>query len=253
MRENISSPTSLFRDILINLISGAAGVALGRYLEHPLISWFLLFFILSVVAVVWIWRRYARTIKLILATHPGYYYSFGHKENDLVINEAQKSFCYLGISSDSILEIFRQRVSKSTISCYRILLMKLDSPSLIKQEAFRKGYDLSVDFATIPSAIQHEIQAEAAATTTRIKGAIEVLKNMAIYKDGRLKLKLCDEFLPWWMYLIDDHTTYIGVLEKGKRGDQSPVMKLEKNSKYVGPFDAFQNNFERLWREAKDA
>jgi hypothetical protein len=46
---------------------------------------------------------------------------------------------------------------------------------------------------------------------------------------------------------------YIGILEKGKRGSESPVLVMEKNDQYVSPFDAFSNHWERLWQNAVDA
>ena len=49
---------------------------------------------------------------------------------------------------------------------------------------------------------------------------------------------------------MDERKAYIGILERGKRGSESPVMVMKKNDTYTSPFDAFKNNFERLWEKA---
>jgi len=43
----------------------------------------------------------------------------------------------------------------------------------------------------------------------------------------------------------------VGIFEKGKRGSDSPVLVIGKNEVYTSPFDAFKNNFNRMWMNAK--
>jgi hypothetical protein len=52
------------------------------------------------------------------------------------------------------------------------------------------------------------------------------------------------------MYLLDGRAVYLGILEKGKRGSDSPVLVMKKNDQFPSPFDAFANHWERLWQEA---
>ena len=37
-----------------------------------------------------------------------------------------------------------------------------------------------------------------------IKSAIKVLKNLRPYTDGKMKIRLYSNFVPWWFYMIDD-------------------------------------------------
>ena len=46
-------------------------------------------------------------------------------------------------------------------------------------------------------------------------------------------------------------TEVTGILEKGKRGIDSPVVIIGKNDLYTSPFDAFKNTFDRMWINAK--
>jgi hypothetical protein len=125
-------------------------------------------------------------IKLILSANAGYYYSFDLDENPKVWQEVKRSFCYLGISSDSILEHFRYWIDKHPIPSYRILLMEPDSESLKRQEAYQKSHDLDVNLEDLTQEAKKYIDETTAATSQRIKGAISILKNTVPYKDGRI-------------------------------------------------------------------
>ncbi len=254
MTDHFLSPKMFLRDLLVNILSGLAGGALVGIFSGKL--WLgILFFciILSVLFFFWLWKKHERIIKLIITGTAGYYYSFDLDENPKVWKEAKRSFCYLGISSDSILERFRQWIETNPVSSYRILLMKPASKSLKRQEAFQKGHDLDVKLEELPKEARKTLDEAVEATTQRINSAIAILKNSSPYKDGRMKIKVYDEFTPWWVYLIDEHKAYVGILEKGKRGSDSPVVIIEKNKKYTSPFDAFKNNWERIWQNAIDA
>jgi hypothetical protein len=251
MAEHFLSPKMFLRDLLVNFLSGLAGGALvGIFSGRIWLGIVSFCIILTVLFSFWIWKKYERMIKLILSANAGYYYSFDLDENPKVWQEAKRSFCYLGISSDSILEHFRYWIDKHPISSYRILLMKPDSESLKRQEAYQKGYDIDIKLEDLTQEAKKSIDEATAATSQRIKGAISILKNTGPYKDGRMEIKLYNEFSPWWIYLIDDRKAYVGILEKGKRGSDSPVLVIGKNEVYTSPFDAFKNNFNRMWINA---
>ncbi len=253
MSEHFLSPKLFFRDLFINFISGIAGGALvGIFSGKLWLGIFSFCIILTVLFSFWIWKKYERMIKLLLSANAGYYYSFDLNENPKVWQEARNSFCYLGISSDSILEHFRRWIEKNPIASYRILLMNPDSESLKRQEAYQKGHDLNVKLESLSADAKKVIDEAVEATSKRIRGAISILKNTIPYKEGRINIKLYSEFIPWWMYLIDDRKAYIGILEKGKRGSDSPVLVIGKNERFTSPFDAFKNNFERLWINATE-
>ena len=79
-----------------------------------------------------------------------------------------------------------------------------------------------------------------------------MLKTLDPYRQGRLTIRLHREFIPWWMYVIDNKKVYIGILEKGKRGQESPVMILSRQKQFVAPFDLFQNYWARMWSDYRD-
>jgi hypothetical protein len=79
------------------------------------------------------------------------------------------------------------------------------------------------------------------------------LKGLDLYRRGRLKIRVYDEFVPWWIYIFDDRVAQIGILEKGKSGYNSPAMVLKKHDRYGSPFEAFANTWQRMWDAAKDA
>ncbi|OPY72515.1 MAG: hypothetical protein A4E62_00837 [Syntrophorhabdus sp. PtaU1.Bin002] len=255
MSQNLLSPKLFFRDLLVNFISGVAGAALVGILSG---QWWLGFVVFCIIVLVLffarLWNKYERMIKLLLSGKVGYYYSFDLEESPKVWEEARRSFCYLGISADSIMEPLRRWIEKSPVSEYRILLMNPESKYLRQQEAFERGHDLDVRIEGLPADVRNAIDEAAAATSSRVKSAVEILKGTKVYRtDGRMKIRFYDEFSPSWMYLVDDRKAYIGILEKGKRGSSSPVMVIGKKDRYTGPFDLFRNQWERLWDDAIDA
>lgn len=96
----------------------------------------------------------------------------------------------------------------------------------------------------------NELKAKVEAAKERITSAVNTLKTMPIYKKGRLKICLYDEFVPWWMYIFDGRKIYLGILPKGERGLKSPVIIMNKNERFLSPFDAFRNTFDRMWKDA---
>ncbi len=251
MSDQLLSTKSLFRDTGVNLFSG---VILGAC-TFIFSSSFWLGVITGGVIIVaifflWLWKKYKRLIKLIFSGCAGYYYSFGIEENPVVWVDAKKSFCYLGISCDSIMEPLRRWIEKNPLSIYKILLMKPHSMALKRQEAFQKGHNIDFKYDELTAEAQKDIDMAGDATSKRIEGAISVLKTTKPYLLGHMQIKLYEEFSPWWMYLMDDRITYVGILEKGKRGSESPVLVMRKNDQFASPFDAFMNHWERLWQSA---
>jgi hypothetical protein len=68
-----------------------------------------------------------------------------------------------------------------------------------------------------------------------------------------MHIRIYDEFVPWWMYFLDEEKLFLGVFPKGESGLEAPVLVMERNRKYPSIFDPFMKIFERLWDEAKDA
>lgn len=255
MSQNLLSPKLFFRDLLVNFVSGVACAALVGIISGQ--WWLGLIVFCALVLVLFfarLWNKYERMIKLLLSSNVGYYYSFDLEENPKVWQEANRSFCYLGISADSIMEPLRRWIEKNPISEYRILLMNPEGKALRQQEAFEMGHGLDVPVETLPAHVKTAIDDAVAATRSRITSAVKLLKSTRAYHpDGRMKIRLYDEFSPSWMYLIDNRKAYVGILEKGKRGSSSPVMIIGENDRYTSPFDLFRNQWERLWDNATDA
>lgn len=254
MSGNFLNPKQFFRDLFVNFVSGVAGGAVVGIFSGKLWLGVLSFLtILMVLFFLWLWNKYERMFKLIISGNAGYYFSFDLEENPIVWKEAKKSFCYLGISCDSIMEIFKRWMDEESLSKYYLLLMDPDSKALHRQEAFRIGHDLNMKLEDLSPQAMQAVNEAAEATKNRIRSAISLLKNSIPYKDGRMEIKLYKEFAPWWMYILDNRKVYIGILEKGKRGIKSPVFIIGKNDKYIGLFDAFKNNWKRIWESASDA
>ena len=195
--------------------------------------------------------KYRRLIKVIRAGVSGYYYSFPLSENEVVWKDVKKEFRYLGISGNSFLEPFREWVKNNNPEIkYYFLLMSPDAKSLIIQIAYERGINLEEDVTTFAPDILNELKAEVEATKERITSAVNVLKNLPIYKKGRLEIRFYDEFVPWWMYIFDSRKIYLGILPKGERGLNSPVIIMNKNDRFLSPFDAFKNTFDRMWKDA---
>lgn len=253
MAEHLQSIKNLFKDFMINLFSGLAGGAFVGILSRRLWLGILIFGLLLIASVVYLLsRKYKRLFKLMRVGATGYYYSFDLAENSKVYSEVKDSLCYLGISANSILELFRKWINeKPPVNNYSFLLMDPESPKLKRQIAFEKGVSLDTELSSVPAELFQIIEQEAETEKERIYSAIKVLKNLTPTK-GKLRISLHSEFIPWWMYIIDDKMIYLGILEKGKRGQESPVMIMTKHPDFPSPFDPFKNTWDRMWADARE-
>lgn len=249
----LQSIKNFLKDFLINLLSGVAGGVFITVLSgRPWVGILLFAFILIASLLYLRFRKYKRLFKLIKAGATGYYYSFDLGENPKVFNNVKDSFCYLGISTNSILEYFRKWVTATPEKTCLFLLMDPQSPAIKRQVAFEKGVSLDTELSSLNAQLSQMIEDEVEAEKKRILSAIEVLKNLPSFKDGKLRIRLHSEFIPWWMYLIDDKKIYLGILEKGKRGQDSPVMMMSKHHDFPSLFDPFKNTWDKLWADATE-
>ena len=256
MARHFQSVNNLFRDFTINLFAGFFVAAIPSILGgNP--WWSILVFVLLLITSILylLFSKYKRLFKLMKACDPAYYYSFDLAENSKVYSEVKDSFCYLGISANSILELFRKWISESPpVNNYFFLLMNPESAKLKQQIAFEKGVSLDTrldaHWSSSNTQLSQMIEDQFEAEKERIQSAIKVLKNLSIYKEGKLMIRLYDEFIPWWMYLIDDKKIYLGILEKGRRGQESPVMIMTKHPDFPSPCDPFKNTWDRMWADA---
>ena len=123
------------------------------------------------------------------------------------------------------------------------MLMNPEGKAIIEQESHKLG---------LPSGdvvVANEVEIARGI----IRTTILQLKGLELYQKQKLKIRLYDEFIPWWLYVFDNRKAYVGILEKGKSGRESPVLILKKNDQYASAFDAFEMTWERMWGQAKDA
>jgi hypothetical protein len=191
--------------------------------------------------------KYRRMFKVLSSGARQYYFTFPTSQNSKVWKESSRSLYYLGVSADSIgLREFIDYINglpQSSSQAFRFLLMDPASSALAQQRAHQKDKN-----PTDP-----EIAAEVEADRTRIQSSIALLKTSYAYKNGRLQIKLYNEFVPWWMYVVNEEKLFLGVLPKGDSGRDAPVLIMEHNRKYPSIFDPFFKMWERLWDEAKAA
>lgn len=210
--------------------------------------WIMIIVAVIVIFTVWIFVWQRRKLKLLLSGwSTGCYYTFPVGDNLYFWKKhTRKSFQYLGISANTFIETFRGWVlhlpGDSPFE-FRFLLMSPQAKALTAQIAHKLNIA-----ATDPS-----VASEADIVRRNIETSILMLKGLDIYRRGKLVIRLYDEFIPWWFYIIDDQIALIGILEKGKSGRDSPAMIFKKHNQYGSPFEAFEYTWARLWAEADDA
>lgn len=257
MSKDFESFNKVLRDFGISIAATIVGAIIPWIFLARFRLVILIFGILLVVGFLFyniLLVRYKRLLKLIKAGATGYYYSFDPSENYKVFAEAQRSFCYLGISSHSIIEFFEHWISNNPlIGTYSFLLMDPESPALKRQVAYENGVSIDDDLSSLNDFKVKTIEQAIEIEKKRIYGTIEALKGLTPFKEGKLSIRLHNEFIPWWIYIIDGKRIYLGILEKGKRGQLSPVMILSKLSDFPSPFDPFKNIWDKMWAEAKES
>lgn len=173
-----------------------------------------------------------------------YHSKFSEAENRNIWSNAEESIKYLGISAQSILPSFKtwlaQNPHHSNIKFY-FLLMDPDGQNLPNQLAHERNLN---DLSRIN-------QSDIDLIKRRIQNGIDELKNLDIYKNGKLEIRVYDEFIPWWMYIIDNRKLYLGLLPRGVPGIDAPLIKMRKIPNHVTLFDSFDSIWDRLWNSAK--
>lgn len=201
-----------------------------------------------IASAVILYRKYRRFFKLRGAGVTGYYYTFEDAENKEVFSKCKRSFRYVGISGASFFRFFKEWQETRPDVTARLLLADPTSANLERQVGFREGVGLEEE----PSLnLSGRINEAAETERKRIALGIAQIKGLDALKKGQVDVRLHDEFLPWWMYIIDDETIYLGILEKGKDGSKSPVIVITKIEGHPSPFDVFYNLWVVLWLKAK--
>lgn len=243
MGGEFQSLRTFVRDFLINLaVSVLVGILFG--LKNILLGIILCFALIVIGMGYLILKRYERFLKVLWSGAHGFYCSFPVEENKRVWEKVNYSFRYLGISSDSIIGRFKDWVEGlpgNSPHRFYFLLMDPEARALIQQIAHQKALDTS----------EPEVIEEVEPIKKRILSSIDMLKTLEIYKNGRLEIRVYDEFIPWWMYVLDEEEVFLGILPKGKSGLDSPLLIIKENKKYTTLFNAFMSTWDRMWRGGK--
>ncbi|MCX8015135.1 MAG: hypothetical protein N2748_03870 [candidate division WOR-3 bacterium] len=189
-----------------------------------------------------------RRLRVLKSGMEGYYYTFPPQDNiKYWKKEVTKSFCYLGISSATIITFFEDWVKESAHSDidFKFLLMKPDDAILKAQECFKKEYDPN----NLTPEQDKEVSEQIKKVKERIFSSVSALKTTRPYKENRLQIKYHTQCIPFWMYVFDDEKAYVGVLPKKKEGLESPLLILKRHKKYYNTFTIFYNLWQKMWQE----
>ncbi len=195
--------------------------------------------------------RFHRMFKVRHSGTQGYYDSFEPHQNRDIWNKLNSEFRYLGVSAktpldNGLLEFMDDKKGSGLV--YRFLLMNpMDLDAVTRQEMHKKG---CVGTQPRPE-MKKEIEASSKTQQGQILHYVNLLKRTSPYEAGRLKIRFTSEFLPWWMYVFNGSVLYLGLLPFNEDGSKSPLALIMKKSDHFTLFDAFWNNWERLWKEAK--
>jgi hypothetical protein len=199
--------------------------------------------------------RFVRKFKVFSSGAQGYYYSFPEEENKKVWRRyAKREFCYLGVSAYTLIkndltDFMNSAEGKKTK--YRFLLMNPEAEGAVeKQEVYKAGVRAAGSLDNIGN---EKLQKEAKITRNNIQTCVEKIRNTKPFANKQVEIKFYKEFLPWWIYVFDDRRIFVGLLEPGKDGRQSPLVILEKNDDFFTLYDAFKTNWDRLWENATNA
>jgi hypothetical protein len=256
LSDNAFSTSKLIKEIAIHALiiivgSGLAELA-GKLLSATPGTWAIITFVaITLLSGILIRRKFGRFLKLRNAGVNEYYYTFEDKENKTVFSDLKTTFCYLGISGNTIFKFYKAWHENNPDGQAFFLLMDPSPSAFERQIAFREGVSLDTPIASLNSELQKKIKVAVDAENSKIEFGIKQLKTINAYTNGKLEIRLHKGFIPWWMYIVDNEKIYLGILEKGVDGSKSSVIAMKRLEKYGSPFDAYKNLWNTLWAEAQ--
>jgi len=240
--------------IKIELISGIIGAIIVAALVDATKAspyWLLIF-----IPILSLWVAFG-SIKHIMQVFfssgaKSYYKSFPFDEGSLKIwPETQREFLYLGVTASSIKEELRRFLTneKASNKQYRFMLMDPECDAVREQIAFKKGYD----YSKLNNEQNQYIDQEVELVRNEFKAAVSMLKIQAAYtcSPRRLEIRKHNEFIPWWLYMIDQNKIVLGILQRGVETESQPALILEPNKNgFANLFTSVHENTERIWRSS---
>jgi hypothetical protein len=240
------------RPIALDVLAGVIGTAIVVLLvdKAKIGPYWLLLAILLILAAAQLPSLRLR-IQVFRSGLAAFHMRFPVAEGPVFWRRSNTELVYWGVTGGTIANELRTMLVQEPGSRrnYRFLLMASDGKAIEEQVAFMTG-------ATLPGANNHQqrrISQECAVAQTRLVATITLLKDSAPYKEGRLEVRLFDEFLPWWVYILDGTRMVVGILEFGQEVGEQPAAVLHKSPSHATLFDAFHGNFERAWKAARPA
>lgn len=242
----------LRRLVALEVIAGIIGTAIVALLVKVVKMspvWLLVLIpaLMILVSLPWLKLR----IQVLRSGLTSFYMRFPVAAGPVLWQEAKSELVYWGVTGATIAGELRTMLAEEAGAkrTYRFLLMSEGGRALREQLAFMMG----VYLATAEPHQLQKISKECEVARTRLKATIAVLKNSVAYREKRLEIRLFDEFLPWWVYIMDCRKMVVGILEFGQEVGEQPAAVAHKDSAHGTLFDAFHGNFERVWKSAQRA
>jgi len=222
--------------------------------RYTQLSYSLLIYLAPLLVIAIMLTQIKHRLQIVRSGMQGYYKTLSLDEGFAYWKETETSFGYLGITGASISEYIRGFLhrEKDHDMNYRFLLMDPNGEAIKRQVAYKKGYDFKAISPEQKTAIDQEIEIE----KKRFDLTLQELKSADQYPK-RLKIRIFNEFLPWWMYLIDEKKIIVGFMKNGQfllRDEQAAaVLTSHKNPQICNLYTSFRMNFERIWESAREA
>jgi hypothetical protein len=238
------------RLLLLELVAGIIGTAaIALLVQGCGISpyWLLLLIpaLLLLFSLPWLRLR----VQVVLSGLSLFYTHFPVTAGPAMWREAKSELVYWGVTGATIAAELRTMLigEAGATRRYRFLLMSESGKALRKQLAFM----MNVPPEPAEAHQLQQINDECAVAKARLDATVAMLKNSVAYKEGRLEIRLFDEFLPWWIYILDGKKMLVGILELGQEIGEQPAAVVHRDPSRCTLFDAFHGNFERVWESAQ--
>ncbi len=179
-------------------------------------------------------------------------------ENRKTWDTCESNFKYIGVTGKTFKVPFLHWLNGQGTAdqrTYEFLFLKPRSAVMREQVLHSKSYSAN----DIPPKELQAIEDEIATQAANVKTTVAELKTTKAYQEGRLKIRYYDEYLNWWVQIIDNQRIYLGLLRKGSSGFEGANLVLRR----AGPrlfakqestlYATFMDMWERLWQNGEDA
>jgi hypothetical protein len=179
-----------------------------------------------------------------------YYRTFPVEKNTAIFSDVKNEYCYFGVSFASVLNSFRiwygspQRRANVHI---RLLLVDPDADDVLE---FQARYEQNLWDTNLTGPQRKALDD----TIRRVKDSIAlVIDTLATLPPSvpPIEVYFHKERVRKWMHIINDEVLYVGMLPLGNDGLQAPVIELAKESKHWRLFDYYYDEWESIFKTAR--